>query len=231
MNISATNASEAGKMRDPHALETYMSDMVSNSDRKAGLITSHFPETEDGDIVIDLGSCTGELIHIMKINFPNLKFIGIDLSEQMLSAARKKEQESSFVLANVLEPPIKREVAKVIVMSSIFHELYSYGGGGFSLDSAKYGLILAFSLLKRGGRLIIKDPAKPEEPDEMLVFRLRKDDGDNPNPTELYTVHPDKLSTYSKYLRFQHDFSQTKRAEVEYLDDKDQFFSTSMVSI
>lgn len=204
-------ALNAAKMNDPEAFIFYRDGMVRNSESKATQIINHFPNNLDSSsTVLDLGTCSGALVRDMRALRPELRYLGIDLSHKMLVDAVQRTSHAAFVEADALHLPIQPQSVSVITMSSILHEIYSYAGNRFTYEAVMHSLRDAKRLLKPNGRIIIKDPAKPENPDELLLFSLSSQDGHDHDGIDLLSTHPRELSTHARYRRFLHEFHPLK---------------------
>lgn len=213
---------DSGEIRD-----TFIEDMESNTHRKFGILKTYLPpDIKPHDIVVDCGTSSGLLLDYLKAEFPDLVMFGLDLSLPALNLAVSRKRGGSFVAADIFKLPLASEKVKVFILSSIFHELFSYGGNGFSQEAVESVLQDMYRILSPGGRVIIKDPAKPNHPDEILFFKLKKTDGHNPeNDDDILAIEPDKLSTFSKYLRFQLQFRPTTfyRDSISFVNDDGMF--------
>lgn len=202
-----SHALQAEKMQEAAAFNFYRDGMALNSINKASLISQNFPiDLENGSVVLDLGTCSGALVREMNLLSPEYRYVGVDLSRKMLQSAVEQSPFAGFIEADALHVPIKRGSVSVITMSSILHEIYSYAGRRFTVEAVHQIFATAKDLLRERGRLIIKDPAKPDNPDEELVFRLPIHDGVNCNDESLLVVEPKVLSTNAKYHRFLKQF-------------------------
>lgn len=209
--VMRSSALSAAKMNDQEAFTFYRDGMVKNSVSKAVKIVHHFPESLDpGSTVLDIGTCSGALVRDMRTLRPELRYVGVDLSHRMLVDAVHRTPQVGFVEADALHLPIPPQSVSVITMSSILHEIYSYAGKKFTYEAVMHCLKDAKRLLKLNGRIIIKDPAKPENPDELLIFSLSSTDGHDHDDADLLSAHPGELSTHARYRRFLHEFHPLK---------------------
>lgn len=216
------------KDRDMETFTLYLSDIRASSKIKAQILQYFFPEgLKVGDWLIDLGASSGDLVMEFNSKYPQLKYLGVDLSSKMLHIAKKENPKFNFVQADVLSLPLRRDIAAVITMSGILHEIFSYSDENFSIKGVIHLLKSVEQILSSGGRLIIKDPAKPENPDEILAFRLKKDDGVTIQGAKLSHAQPRVLSTYSKYIKFQQEFLKTDSIQklFRYDSENDLFFA------
>lgn len=85
----------------------------------------------DARVVVDYGCADGTLIHFLSTLFPEFKYIGYDIDNQMLNLAREKcgSDESRFVFTSDWDEVIKHSKSGVsaVLLSSVIHEVYAYG--------------------------------------------------------------------------------------------------------
>ncbi|MGF1992263.1 MAG: class I SAM-dependent methyltransferase [Nostoc sp. ZfuVER08] len=105
------------------------------------------------DTVLDIGCGTGELERLLLTDYPNLKIVGVDISEQMLAIAENKcsgYPQVSFQVASSSALPFPNNSFDVIVSASAFHY--------FSEPLA--ALIEMKRVLKPNGKVVILDWCK-----------------------------------------------------------------------
>lgn len=172
--------------------------------------------------IADIGCCDGALCRTLSDFLPpNTKYVGLDLSKEMLDVAREKDTKSNkinsqYVVGNAFDLPFKNNQMDVIIASSIMHELYSYEDENYSekpysKESILHFMQQAYDSLKPGGILIIKDPATPSSDawESIKVCNANEDDGAYPpieDEEELKKADITKLCTLDKLKRFCTDF-------------------------
>lgn len=224
LNYQSTPEKETG-FPNLESFTHYITDLRNSSEIKAKILINFFPkDLQDGDLVVDVGTGPGKILKELKGICPSLKYVGVDISWGMLRCI-KENCDCYFIQADASALPLADDSVTVIVASGILHEIYSYKN--FSIQEVTNFLEEAKNLLRSGGRLIIKDPAKPDNPEEILSFRLRKDDGITLPFCDLAYSQPGSLSTYSKYLKFQQEFVRTNsiRNLLQYHYERDLFFA------
>lgn len=105
------------------------------------------------ETVLDIGCGTGALEHSLVSRHPNLKITGVDLSEKMLSVARRKLQACpnvDFVAANASGLPFPNESFDRVICASAFHYF----------DEPQTPVLEMRRVLKPGGKLILLDWCK-----------------------------------------------------------------------
>lgn len=99
--------------------------------RKSLLDKIFFMDKIDARVIVDYGCADGTLIHFLSCLFPELYYIGFDNDESMLTKAREKcgNNLQRFLFTsdwNEVEEHAASGVS-AIVLSSVIHEVYSYG--------------------------------------------------------------------------------------------------------
>lgn len=152
-------------------------------------------------IVVDIGCCTGELLLKLKQNLENsnnIVFKGIDLNEAMIAKA-SAQKHRTYPLALVRsflhtmpilkalagnkqleymrghsDSIIKPNDATVFLLSSVLHEIFSYGENSFSKNNVVMLFDSLYEKLKPSGMVLLRDPVKPANPDELLTLKLKR---------------------------------------------------------
>ena len=139
-----------------------------------------------GETILDVGPGGGALMDLIEANFPNKKVLGIDLSQNVidtLNLKKKKENRNWKVVkgdALQLNTYFPTNSIDTIIYSSIIHELYSYietEGKKFNKETIRSTLQSAYSILPKGGRIIIRDGimTEPKEQYRIIEFKNEKD--------------------------------------------------------
>ncbi len=138
-----------------------------------------------GNNILDVGPGGGALMDLLEEKYPTKKIYGIDISSNVIETLEKKklQEQKKWNLvkgdALNLENYFKKGSLDTIIFSSIIHELYSYieyEGKKFNINTVIRALQSAYRILKKGGRIIIRDGIKTE-PDckRIIEFRNKKD--------------------------------------------------------
>ena len=82
--------------------------------------------------IVDFGCADGTLIHFMHSLFPENIYIGYDLDEEMLKKAREKfdKNDENVIFTSDWEEVERLAMANkntALILSSVIHEVYSYG--------------------------------------------------------------------------------------------------------
>lgn len=107
--------------------------------------------------VLDVGCADGTVTLALADMHPEINFVGIDLSEEFIKAAKEKIGERknvSFECRYLRERLSNSERFDVVLFCSVLHEFFSYGEG---ISTVVKALSDAHEILTKGGTLIIRD--------------------------------------------------------------------------
>jgi SAM-dependent methyltransferase len=142
--------------------------------------------------VVEIGPGGGVVLDLLEAKFPGAEIIGVDLSAEAVAAlqahARAGNHKWRVVLgaAEVLPELVGAASVDTVVFCSILHEVYSYterGGTKFHLESVRDVIRAAWSTLKPGGRIVIRDGVMP-----------------SPGTRRIRFIAPDARSTFDLYV-------------------------------
>lgn len=103
-------------------LEVYLHRMQKSILDKLFFIDKVF---EPFQYIVDFGCANGELIKALHAFFGEYGYVGYDLSEEMIAAARRNLPEASFYAEwDSIDVPFEKSLLNI---SSTVHEVYSYG--------------------------------------------------------------------------------------------------------
>lgn len=103
--------------------------------KKSMMDKMFFIDKVDAHVFIDYGCADGTLIHFLRGLFPEFIYYGFDISEDMIQEAKKKNPEiahnftSDWSYISDRIPSLRGEGKISVLLSSIIHEVYSYGTG------------------------------------------------------------------------------------------------------
>lgn len=212
------NATETAKLSED--IDRYQSTMtifpeyakffIENVDK----IRTKGPKT-----ILDAGSNQGELTRIIRKNFPKMKTINLDLVPTLSRISKKKDKEEKltqnvfYKSGNAMDLPVSNNSLDAIMFSRIIHEIYSYdceklGAEKFSMDSVERTFLNAHNKLRKNGRVLIKDPAKPDDYNKLVVIKNFKNKDDVKFKTKDLLLNADvtKLKTRNLLKRFCYEF-------------------------
>ena len=99
--------------------------------KKSLLDKIFFMDKIEARVIVDYGCADGTLIHFLSGLFPEFKYIGFDIDDEMLELARSKvpADRSRFVFTSDWGEVIRHSASGVsaIILSSVIHEVYAYG--------------------------------------------------------------------------------------------------------
>lgn len=138
-------------------------------------------KTKGAKTVVDVGSNQGELTRNVRKKYPKMKTVNVELTSQMNRIARHKDKQLKldknvvYRKGNALKLPLNNNSVDVILFSRVLHEIYSYdspelNASKFSLDSIERCFTEASQKLKKKGLIIVKDPAKPEDYNKLVIL-------------------------------------------------------------
>lgn len=107
--------------------------------------------------VLDVGCADGTITLAMADMFPDIDFLGIDLDGGFVDIANSKiegRKNVRFEKLYLRELLARTEKFDLIIFCSVLHEFFSYGEGVSSVVKA---MADTHELLKKGGRIVIRD--------------------------------------------------------------------------
>lgn len=87
-----------------------------------------FNNGNNGATVYDLGCADGELIRHLAPEFPNIEFVGIDNSDDMINLARQRQvfPNERYITNRKVCYECPKAKPVIVIMSSVFHEIVNY---------------------------------------------------------------------------------------------------------
>jgi ubiquinone/menaquinone biosynthesis C-methylase UbiE len=122
----------------------------------------------DGDAVLDIGCGTGTLAIAARSRVPGCEVTGLDADPKILHRARRKAQRAGvdveFDQGFSTELPYPADRFDVVMSTLFFHHLR---------DADKEATIAeALRVLRPGGRLVVADMGRPQDPAMRLAFSV-----------------------------------------------------------
>lgn len=138
-----------------------------------------------GKDILDVGPGGGALMDLIIDNNPNLNVYGIDIATNVINTLnkRKKEENKKWNVikgdALNLDKYLNKNSIDTIIYSSIIHELYSYieyDGKKFNHKTIKKTLKTAYNILRKKGRIIIRDGIMTEPKNQYRIIEFNNID-------------------------------------------------------
>jgi SAM-dependent methyltransferase len=126
--------------------------------------------------IADKGCGTSTLLVHLSALFPTSEIVGMDLSRELLRLAESRHYPNhnvSIVRANIIHPHFPPGTLSTSIFSSVMHEVYSYTG--YDRDQVRLALRNTRAELRPGGRVVIRDGVKPEQPERRVWLRCDTD--------------------------------------------------------
>ena len=112
--------------------------------------------------LLDAGCGTGAMLGLFKRDYPDKNYTGIDLSEKMIEAAKRKHLEGiCFVAGDCENLPFTNSSFDVVTCSMSFHHY----------PNPKQFFLSLRRVLRPGGRLILRDMASSSE---LLMWLMNR---------------------------------------------------------
>jgi len=134
-----------------------------------------------GKDILDVGPGGGALMDLILDSNSNLNVNGIDISENVINTLNQKKKEENKKWNVIkgdalnLDKYLESNSIDTIIYSSIIHELYSYieyNGKKFNHDTIIKTLTTAYNVLRKKGRIIIRDGIMTEPKDEYRIIEF-----------------------------------------------------------
>ncbi|MEC4031877.1 MULTISPECIES: hypothetical protein [Bacteria] len=121
-----------------------------------------------GDTVLDVGIGGGVLGKLIRSRKPCINVIGVDKKIRSYTEDRLSFYHDVFELdARELQKEIEVGEVDTVIFSSVLHEVFSYNG--YSIEAVYEALKSAYSIIPKGGRIIIRDGVKMEDNSKVLI--------------------------------------------------------------
>ncbi len=139
--------------------------------------------------IVEIGPGGGVVLDLLEARYPDAEIIGVDLSAEAVAALQaharagnhrwRVVQGAAEILHELVVPagrghpaPLHLGTSSIdtVVFCSILHEVYSYTEPKFSLGSVENVIRAAWSTLKPGGRIVIRDGVMPPAGTRRIRF-------------------------------------------------------------
>jgi 2-polyprenyl-3-methyl-5-hydroxy-6-metoxy-1,4-benzoquinol methylase len=140
----------------------YMEQMNQNIDDKMRML-----DWIKGQKVLDAGCGGGELTQ--RLNNLGYDAYGIDLSLLSWKELSKRGLRHKFIHGNLLDMSLyfDKDEFDTIIFSSVLHEVYSYNG--FYLGNVVSTIKNALKIIRKGGRIIIRDGVMSDSNEKRII--------------------------------------------------------------
>jgi ubiquinone/menaquinone biosynthesis C-methylase UbiE len=138
--------------------ELYVSAMEKSAEDKMRV----FPFVRK-KIIVDMGAGSGPITALLLQKFPQSKIVAVDNSSDMVSRLKKRFKDNSqveVIKANAQTFSYSQPIDTILFIS-VMHEIFSFNH--YSHEEVIEALKKAHKLLKKEGRLIIRDGVQPEQ--------------------------------------------------------------------
>lgn len=166
--------------------------------------------------IVDEGCGDGSLLSLIAQDFPDSDLIGIEITGEFMARCIERQRAGEFAgtfthfhQRNITHKIFTDNSINTTLCNSTVHELWSYGDGAATVHTY---FAQKYAQTSKGGRLIIRDVVAPNGKEQEVYLWLNHQNGQNnqifaefSHPNDLEN-HLTKLSTYSRFLRFAHDF-------------------------
>lgn len=168
---------------------------------KADSIIPHFGKVPEGAVIVDAGSGSGKLGELVARQFRGSRVYLLDLSHELLEVARENETLTKLVFGDATQKNFPENFIDIKYYSTVGHEIESQTFGGMYTAMAN-----TFTELKPGGRVIVRDFAKPEITGDVYM-KIISSIGEGVSDEALSrNIDYSKLSTYALFKRFHKEF-------------------------
>lgn len=170
--------------------------------------------------ILDIGCCNGTLLRKIRSIYKNCTTFGLELNPQMIEFAINQDnnanlnKNSYYFIENANNIANISEHFDIIIMSKIMHEIYSYdnpilNNKNFLLKSIILILKNLFEKLNKGGNILIRDPAKPMNPNYLFKIENINNKATTSNQNKI-----GNLSQYELLTNFITNFKPAKHFNI-----------------
>ncbi len=113
--------------------------------------------------ILELGTGTGETARRVLLRYPEARLTGIDVSEEMLAAARRALPPESVdqLLVQEMQDPLPEGPFDLVISALTIHHLDASGKADLFQRLAR--------VVRRGGRFVMADVIVPTDPKDALT--------------------------------------------------------------
>lgn len=143
---------------DINDYSTYLTEMDKSLHDKVTLLEDMLSAHRLGEIdaIVDYGCATGTVLRYLATKFPNIRYHGYDIDPTMIELAKQDPHPSVYINFSTELPRFAKDTKVLVIMSSIWHELFSY----LDADQLNRSIDLLFDHV-RPSYLYIRDMVMP----------------------------------------------------------------------
>lgn len=178
-----------------------LKDVPYKSVRRAWFTLSHLL-LSDGGVVADMGCGNGEQTFAMAALNPKVNFIGLDKSRKIINEAQRKFilPNLEFKVGDMSSDVFENESLDAIINSFTLHHVFS--DARYNERIVTDTLRKQFSMLKNDGTMFIRDYARPQQ-GEFVLLEMHDEESTGKSLAELSEA--DLLVWYSEHARPKQD--------------------------
>ena len=144
---------------------------------------------KDFEYLLDAGCATGPMLSLLTEEYPNKKYVGLDLSPKMIELAKKKNlPNTEFIEGDCENMPLKNNTFDIVINSQSFHH--------YPNPQAFFNEV--HRVLKPGGKLILRDNTSSNKP---ILFIMNNIGMKLANLTGHGDVKASSLEEIQKYCK------------------------------
>lgn len=186
--------------------------MDAAGEAKKRSILPHFGDVPDDAKIVDAGSGTGLIAEAVAREYRGATVYALDTSHELSERASEDQSLTELVYGDAAEQVFPDNSIDIMYYSTSGHEIESFGGPGRMAKAVGSTL----RELKPGGRIIIRDFAKPTRT-EPVYMRILSSVGidDIEKATHDGEIDYDLLSPRALFTRFHREFAGGNAFEYE----------------
>ena len=212
---------QASKERDLGIYKSFM-DVALNA--KAKSIMPYFGTLPERAVIVDAGSGTGSLAELIAnyMRCMRVNVFALDVSHELLEAASDNRALAKLIFGDASVKNFPDNTVDIKYYSTSGHEIESFGTKNRKMVDS---ISATFQELKPGGKIIIRDFAKPETSRSVYMQILTSDGTDNLNEaTKNNYLDYSALSKKALFLKFHQEFRNGNAFEYEIVNINGQEF-------
>lgn len=201
--VNATIRNQLDLANEHRDYKIYTRSMDAALEAKARSIFPHFGPLYEGAIVVDAGSGTAKLSELAAQEFERAHIVALDKSHELLEMSKDNQSLVRLKYGDIAEQNFPDNSVAVKYFSTSLHEVGSFMGN----DAIESAIKASFAENEPGGRLIIRDFAKPESTTPVYM-QIKSDVGfdDIQDASRAGIIDYSLLSPRALFQRFHQEF-------------------------